>query len=116
MPPKKPSSVAKKEVASKQKQVEDKTFGLKNKNKSSKVQKYVQHLKQGVEQVKKQSGLGENKDAKVCTETSLFLHPLRLSDNIFFLSQKKKEAEAAREKELNEIFRVAIQQPKVPVG
>jgi len=30
--------------------------------------------------------------------------------------QKKKEEEAAREKELNELFKVAISQPKVPVG
>jgi hypothetical protein len=31
-------------------------------------------------------------------------------------SQKKKEEESAREKELNELFKVAISQPKVPVG
>lgn len=30
--------------------------------------------------------------------------------------QKKKEEEAARDKELNELFKVAISQPKVPVG
>lgn len=30
--------------------------------------------------------------------------------------QKKKEEEAAREKELNELFKVAISQPKVPLG
>lgn len=42
MPPKQSKS----EVAKKQKAVEDKTFGLKNKNKSKTVQKYVQSLKQ----------------------------------------------------------------------
>ncbi|KAG8374269.1 hypothetical protein BUALT_Bualt11G0114000 [Buddleja alternifolia] len=45
MPPKQ----AKADVAKKQKQVEDKTFGLKNKNKSKNVQKYVQSLKQSVQ-------------------------------------------------------------------
>jgi hypothetical protein len=30
--------------------------------------------------------------------------------------QKKKEEESAREKELNELFKVAISQPKVPLG
>jgi hypothetical protein len=30
--------------------------------------------------------------------------------------QKKKEEELQREKELNELFKVAISQPKVPVG
>lgn len=30
--------------------------------------------------------------------------------------QKKKEEEAARDKELNELFKVAISQPKVPQG
>lgn len=30
--------------------------------------------------------------------------------------QKKKEDEKAREKELNDLFKVAVSQPKVPVG
>lgn len=30
--------------------------------------------------------------------------------------QKKKEEEKAREKELNDLFKIAISQPKVPVG
>ena len=46
MPPKQQS---KSELAKKQKVVEDKTFGLKNKNKSKNVQKYVQNLKQSVQ-------------------------------------------------------------------
>ena len=46
MPPKQQSKV---DVAKKQKIVEDKTFGLKNKNKSKNVQKYVQTLKQSVQ-------------------------------------------------------------------
>lgn len=44
MPPKQ----SKADVAKKQKIVEDKTFGLKNKNKSKNVQKYVQSLQQNV--------------------------------------------------------------------
>lgn len=46
MPPK---QQPKADLAKKQKQVEDKTFGLKNKNKSKNVQKYVQSLKQSVQ-------------------------------------------------------------------
>lgn len=46
MPPKQQSKA---DVAKKQKVVEDKTFGLKNKNKSKNVQKYVQNLKQSVQ-------------------------------------------------------------------
>lgn len=45
MPPKQ----SKAELAKKQKIVEDKTFGLKNKNKSKNVQKYVQSLQQNVQ-------------------------------------------------------------------
>ncbi|KAH7553471.1 hypothetical protein JRO89_XS12G0015900 [Xanthoceras sorbifolium] len=46
MPPKQQSKA---ELAKKQKIVEDKTFGLKNKNKSKNVQRYVQSLKQNVQ-------------------------------------------------------------------
>lgn len=46
MPPKQQSKA---DLAKKQKIVEDKTFGLKNKNKSKNVQKYVQNLKQSVQ-------------------------------------------------------------------
>ncbi|XP_057779027.1 zinc finger CCCH domain-containing protein 11-like isoform X2 [Salvia miltiorrhiza] len=85
MPPKQ----SKAEIAKKQKVVEDKTFGLKNKNKSKNVQKYVQSLKQS----------GQPKP-----------DPSKLQ------AQKKKEEEKAREKELSELFKVAVKQPKVPVG
>lgn len=46
MPPKQQSKA---DLAKKQKIVEDKTFGLKNKNRSKNVQKYVQNLKQYVQ-------------------------------------------------------------------
>ncbi|XP_061351348.1 zinc finger CCCH domain-containing protein 11-like [Gastrolobium bilobum] len=86
MPPKQQSKA---DVAKKQKLVEDKTFGLKNKNKSKNVQKYVQSLKQNVQPKPDPSKV----DAK-----------------------KKKEEEKAKEKELNDLFKVAVSQPKVPVG
>ncbi|KAJ4825976.1 hypothetical protein Tsubulata_007744, partial [Turnera subulata] len=86
MPPKQASKA---DLAKKQKIVEDKTFGLKNKNKSKNVQKYVQSLKQSV-----QPKPDPSKTA----------------------SKKKKEEEKAKEKELNELFKVAVSQPKVPVG
>lgn len=85
MPPK-PAS--KTDMAKKQKVVEDKTFGLKNKNKSKNVQKYVQTLKQSVQ---------PKADPKLA-------------------AKKKKEEEKAKEKELNDLFKIAVSQPKVPAG
>ncbi|MCO5592899.1 hypothetical protein L7F22_046903 [Adiantum nelumboides] len=98
MPPKPTPNKAAKEkqkadVAKKVKQVEDKTFGLKNKNKSKNVQKYVQSLQQSVTSKAKRA----DEDPKLA-------------------AKKKKEEESQREKELNELFKVAISQPKVPVG
>ncbi|XP_010253470.1 PREDICTED: zinc finger CCCH domain-containing protein 11 [Nelumbo nucifera] len=86
MPPKQPSKA---EIAKKQKIVEDKTFGLKNKNKSKNVQKYVQSLQQAVQPK---------------------------SDPSKVAAKKKKEEDKAREKELNDLFKIAVSQPKVPVG
>ncbi|XP_004307428.1 PREDICTED: zinc finger CCCH domain-containing protein 11-like [Fragaria vesca subsp. vesca] len=83
MPPK----ASKADVAKKQKVVEDKTFGLKNKNKSKSVQKYVQQIKSSVQ-------------PKV--------DPTK--------AKKKKEEDKAKEKELNDLFKVAVSQPKVPPG
>lgn len=84
MPPKQ----SKADLAKKQKIVEDKTFGLKNKNKSKNVQKYVQSLQQTVHK----------------------------PDQSKISSKKKKEEEKAKEKELNDLFKIAVTQPKVPVG
>ncbi|EFN55747.1 hypothetical protein CHLNCDRAFT_134088 [Chlorella variabilis] len=75
----------------KEKSVEDKTFGLKNKGKSAKVQKYVQQLQKSA-QPQKNPRLEE---------------PSR---------KDKKRAEEERQKELNELFAMAIKQPKVPPG
>lgn len=86
MPPKQQSKV---DVAKKQKIVEDKTFGLKNKNKSKNVQKYVQTLKQSVQPK---------------------------PDPTKIAAKKKKEEEKAKDKELNDLFKIAVSQPKVPVG
>ncbi|KAM7464129.1 hypothetical protein LguiA_032250 [Lonicera macranthoides] len=86
MPPKRQSKA---DTAKKQKIVEDKTFGLKNKNKSKNVQKYVQSLHQSVQPKP---------------------DPSKIS------AKKKKEEEKAKEKELNDLFKVAVSQPKVPVG
>ncbi|BBH06045.1 Zinc finger C-x8-C-x5-C-x3-H type family protein, partial [Prunus dulcis] len=85
MPPKQQSKA---DLAKKQKIVEDKTFGLKNKNKSKNVQKYVQTLKQSVQPQ---------------------------SDPSKTAAKKKKEEDKAKDKELNELFKVAVSQPKVPV-
>ncbi|XP_059463266.1 zinc finger CCCH domain-containing protein 11-like [Corylus avellana] len=86
MPPKQQS---KGDLAKKQKIVEDKTFGLKNKNKSKNVQKYVQSLKQTVQP---------------------------MPDPAKTAAKKKKEEEKAKDKELNDLFKIAVSQPKVPLG
>ncbi|WCJ34595.1 hypothetical protein M5689_015895 [Euphorbia peplus] len=85
MPPKQQKA----DLAKKQKVVEDKTFGLKNKNKSKNVQKYVQSLQQSVQPK---------------------------PDAAKMAAKKKKEEDKAKERELNELFKVAVSQPKVPVG
>lgn len=36
--------------------------------------------------------------------------------SLIWIEQKKKEEEKAKEKELNDLFKVAVSQPKVPVG
>ncbi|XP_057512518.1 zinc finger CCCH domain-containing protein 11-like isoform X1 [Actinidia eriantha] len=86
MPPKQQSKA---DLAKKQKIIEDKTFGLKNKNKSKNVQKYVQNLQQSVQPKPDPSKIA---------------------------AKKKKEEEKAKEKELNDLFKIAVSQPKVPVG
>ncbi|KAF8042443.1 hypothetical protein BT93_A0924 [Corymbia citriodora subsp. variegata] len=87
MPPKQAAKKA--DLAKKQKMVEDKTFGLKNKNKSKNVQKYMQTLQQSV-----QPKADPSKTA----------------------AKKKKEESKAKDKELNDLFKIAVSQPKVPVG
>lgn len=46
MPPKKQQQNKKADKAKKEKAAEDKTFGMKNKNKSAKVQRYIQQVNQ----------------------------------------------------------------------
>jgi len=67
MPPK---QQPKADLAKKQKIAEDKTFGLKNKNKSKNVQKYVQSLKQNVQPQPDSSKLA----AKVIYKFQSFLY------------------------------------------
>ena len=84
MPPKK--APAKADLAKKQKVVEDKTFGLKNKNKSKAVQKYVQQISQSG-QVKPDAAKTAAK-ARENTQIEAVNSPIRLvrsSDVFFFL-------------------------------
>lgn len=80
----------------KAKAAEDKTFGLKNKNKSAKVQKYVQGVTSTVGGIS-----AKDKRAQELAEKA---------------KKEKKAAEEARKKELAELFAAAIKQPKVPAG
>lgn len=94
MPPK---ASSKSENKAKAKIIEDKTFGLKNKNKSAKVGKYVQ-------QVEKQVNSGGNaKNAKSAEELAR-------------QKREAKKAEEARAAELAALVKPVVQQQKVPFG
>ncbi|KAH8923682.1 hypothetical protein BT69DRAFT_1333638 [Atractiella rhizophila] len=90
MPPKK------QQQAGPSKPKEDKTFGLKNKNKSSKVQQYVKTVQQ------QESQRGKNKETLAKEKEK--------ADR-----EKAKAAEAKRKDELNELFK-PVQMQKVPFG
>lgn len=87
--------MAKAEQKRKEKIVEDKTFGLKNKNRSAKVQAYVQQVQQSVNQTRPQD---------------------RKSQAELEARKKAKEAKKAREAELALLFKEAdsgkLQAPK----
>ncbi|KAI9159561.1 Translation machinery-associated protein 46 [Blastocladiella emersonii ATCC 22665] len=91
MPPKKNDKKA--QQAKQAKVVEDKTFGLKNKNKSAKVQKYVEEVKKQASNATQQKRGGPPEPA----------------------GPTKKEREAQRKAELAELFK-PVQTQKVPFG
>ncbi|KAJ3414346.1 hypothetical protein HDV05_006714 [Chytridiales sp. JEL 0842] len=94
MPPK----VSKKnEAKAKAKVVEDKTFGLKNKNKSAKVNKYVQQVQSQVNASGNPKLKKEAEDRKAAQAA-------------------KKAAEEAKKAELAELFKPVQQAQKVPFG
>ncbi|KAI9008526.1 hypothetical protein DFJ74DRAFT_687765 [Hyaloraphidium curvatum] len=94
MPPK---TSAKADQKAKAKIVEDKTFGLKNKNKSAKMAKYVAQVQQQVNQ------MGNRKDQQTAEQ--------KKKD-----ADAKRAAEEAKKKELAELFKPVQQQQKVPFG
>lgn len=93
MPPKSDNSSKKSEIKAKQKILEDKTFGLKNKNKSAKVTKYVNQLEQNL--------LGATKAKKAQQDIDL---------------KKRKEEEERKKAEISQLFKPVVTQPKVPFG
>ena len=97
MPPKKPAAPGpskKTELKKKDKTIEDKTFGLKNK-KGGKAQKFIA-------QVEKQVKSGGNPD---------FLKQQKLRED----EKKKKEEERMKEEEMKNLFKpVAVQKVPVP--
>jgi hypothetical protein len=76
----------------KQKQAEDKTFGLKNKNKSKKVQQYVQQVQQQAKANAAQTGPSRHE----------------------IMARKKQEE--AEKLEMQKLLHATIIQPKVPFG
>ncbi|OMJ26390.1 Zinc finger CCCH domain-containing protein 15-like protein [Smittium culicis] len=95
MPPKKAQST-KSVQKDKKKLIEDKTFGLKNKNKSSKVNKYIQQVESQVQ------AAGNRKVQKSAEEQKS-------------LALQKKELQQKKDEELALLFNPIIQQ-KVPFG
>ena len=85
------------EQKAKAKIIEDKTFGLKNKNKSAKVNKYVQQVTQQVQ-------AGGTRKAQKEEEAKLLQKKL------------KKEEEERAKKEQALLGKAVIVQPKVPFG
>ncbi|KAI8915235.1 hypothetical protein DFJ77DRAFT_461781 [Powellomyces hirtus] len=92
MPPK-----SKAEQKAKSKSAEDKTFGLKNKNKSAKVNRYVQEVKSQA------ATSGNRKEMKDAEDRKASI-------------ANKKAAEAAKKAELAELFKIVEKQQKVPFG
>ncbi|KAK8823532.1 hypothetical protein WA577_002452 [Blastocystis sp. JDR] len=92
MPPKR-KEMSKGEMKKVEKFVEDKTFGLKNKNKSKKVQEYVQNVK------------------KVYTGKDNKTEELRRRE-----AKKMRDAKKEQEKELSELFKAVITAPKLAFG
>lgn len=96
MPPKAQQQSSKKaEAKAKQKIIEDKTFGLKNKNKSSKVNKYIQTVETQVKNAGRKK-VDPDAEAKVALK-------------------EKKKLEEAKKAELAALFKPVVQQ-KVPPG
>jgi hypothetical protein len=81
--------------------IEDKTFGLKNKNKSKKVQDYVQSVARNVKDSVQQKIAGRTKTADEMKAEA---------------AKKAKEAAAALEKEMAALTRAGIKQPKLEAG
>ena len=83
--------------ARKEKLIEDKTFGLKNKNKSKKVQQYVNQVKSSV------VAMGNRKDRQMQEKAN---------------AEKalKKKMEEEKKKEMQELFQQVVIQQKVPFG
>eukprot|EP00834_Sanchytrium_tribonematis_P005400 NODE_324_length_9702_cov_1.027491.p3 type:complete len:305 gc:universal NODE_324_length_9702_cov_1.027491:6294-5380(-) len=90
MPPKKTNTSSKTVEKQKKQVIEDKTFGLKNKNKSKKVQEYVNTVKKQADdqatKKKASAGLDKNKDKAE-------------------LMRKKKEQMEMKKRELAELFK-----------
>ena len=92
MPPRK-KELSKSEMKRAEKFVEDKTFGLKNKNKSKKVQEYVQQVK------------------KVYTGKDSKTEELKRRE-----AKKMRDAKKEQEKELSDLFKAVITAPKLAFG
>lgn len=98
MPPKKTgvTKADKEKQKNKLKQAEDKTFGLKNKNKSAKVSKYVEEVKKQAQHV------GNPK--------------LKAAEAAKAEQKAKREAEEKRQRELADLFKPVLPPQKVPFG
>lgn len=96
MPPKANSGASKAEQKKKEKVAEDKTFGLKNKNKSKAVQKFIQSVKQNVKVSHGERPVSEHEaraEKKKDAERAKMLNSLFGSIGLLETKKKKKKPE-----------------------
>ncbi len=97
MPPKKDQSSKKSEAKAKAKVIEDKTFGLKNKNKSAKVGEYIRKVEAQVQQ----SGNRKQSEQDAAARAEL---------------KEKKRLEELKKAELAALFKPVVQPQKIAPG
>lgn len=111
MPPKKQQN--KKEKEKKQKATDDKTFGMKNKNKSAKVQRYIQQVNT---QAKHNAEQGKGPVSFSFQELILQLVIHSMKQSKAELLAEKKALEQKKREEFAELFKPVQAPQKVPFG
>lgn len=93
MGPKKPAESKKTEKKAKEKLIEDKTFGLKNKNKSKAVQNYIKGVEQNVK------GKGQSREALIGAEFEDRALKKKIKEEEAFLASLSKTVKTIKQVE-----------------